>query len=188
MPTLIIMVDPECCRCSSKMQKVLCVNVLLDELDLATLIRGEFAIEKIVYEKDKVMVSWPFNADKLSCKAGRIIKNIKVAKTPPPKPEPKPEPKPKPKSEPCKLIPYPYPYCGRAAAPHRTASATPSHRSRRYQHRAEARATENGAGVPVPDVIVVPLLQLPADVHAAADAVPYGRLRRERPYGACAIM
>ena len=39
---------------------------------------GEFVIEKIVYEKDKVLVSGPFDADKLSpklcCKAGRIIK------------------------------------------------------------------------------------------------------------------
>ena len=67
-----------------------------------------------MYEKDKVLVSGPFDADKLSrklwCKAGRIVKNIEVAK-PPPKPDPKPEPKPKPEPSPCKQIyPYPYPF------------------------------------------------------------------------------
>ncbi|PAN37908.1 hypothetical protein PAHAL_7G132500 [Panicum hallii] len=99
MPTLIITVDLECCRCSAKIQKVLCC--IQD--------RGEFVIEKIVYEKDKVLVSGPFDADKLSsklcCKAGRIIKKIEVK--PPEKETPK-SPKPE---LPCKPIcPYPYPY------------------------------------------------------------------------------
>uniref|UniRef100_A0A0A8YW37 HMA domain-containing protein n=1 Tax=Arundo donax TaxID=35708 RepID=A0A0A8YW37_ARUDO len=99
MSTLVVTVDLECCRCSGKIQKILCC--IQD--------RGEFVIDKIVYEKDKVIVSGPFDADKLSCrlccKAGRIIKNIEVVKPPPPKPEPKPEP-----VVPYKLIPYPYPY------------------------------------------------------------------------------
>ncbi|KAJ1270774.1 hypothetical protein BS78_06G077500 [Paspalum vaginatum] len=97
MPTLIITVDLECCRCSNKIQKILCC---IQDC-------GEFVIEKVVYEKDKVMVSGPFDAIKLSavlwCKAGRVIKNIEEAK--PPKPKPKPEP------APCKLMyAYPYPY------------------------------------------------------------------------------
>jgi hypothetical protein len=65
----------------------------------------EFVIEKVEYEKDKVTVSGPFDANKLSCclwaKAGRIIKNIEIVK------EKEPEPKPKPK---CKLV-YSYPPC-----------------------------------------------------------------------------
>ena len=69
----------------------------------------EFVIEKVEYEKDKVIVSRPFDANKLShslwAKADRIIKNIEVIKEK--EPEPKSEPKPK-----CKLVyscPY-YPY------------------------------------------------------------------------------
>ncbi|OEL36920.1 hypothetical protein BAE44_0002061 [Dichanthelium oligosanthes] len=98
MPTLIITVDKECCRCSTKIQKIIC---WIQE-------RCEFVIEKVAYEKDKVIVSGPFDADKLSsslwCKAGRIIKNIEIAKPPPPPPPPPPSPEPK-----CKLIcPYPY--------------------------------------------------------------------------------
>ncbi|KAF0924905.1 hypothetical protein E2562_014981 [Oryza meyeriana var. granulata] len=96
MPTLIITVNLQCCRCSTKIQKLLCC---MQE-------RGEFEIEKIVYEKKTVVVSGPFDAEKLSCKlwckAGKIIKDIKI-KTPP-------EPKQEPKQEPCKLIPFPYTY------------------------------------------------------------------------------
>ncbi|KAG2565922.1 protein PYRICULARIA ORYZAE RESISTANCE 21-like [Panicum virgatum] len=109
MPTLIITVDLECCRCSSKIQKVLCC--IQD--------RGEFVIEKIVYENDKVLVSGPFDADKLSsklcCKAGRIIKKIEVAK--PPKNDPPKCPKKEPVT--CTAIyPYPYPYpCPQPAWP-----------------------------------------------------------------------
>ena len=82
--------------------------------------RGEFVIEKIVYEKDKVLVSGPFDADKLSsklcCKAGRIIKKIEVAK-PPPKTGPPKSPKKEP--VPCKAkCPYPYSYpCPQPAWP-----------------------------------------------------------------------
>ncbi|KAL5213877.1 hypothetical protein ABZP36_003029 [Zizania latifolia] len=96
MPTLIITVDLQCCRCSTKIQKILCC---MQE-------RGEFAIEKVVYEKDKVLVSGSFDAEKLYCKlwckAGKIITHIKIDKPPPP---PKKEPKPE-----CKIIPCPYPY------------------------------------------------------------------------------
>uniref|UniRef100_A0A804RJ35 Uncharacterized protein n=1 Tax=Zea mays TaxID=4577 RepID=A0A804RJ35_MAIZE len=92
--TLIVTVNLECCRCSSKIQKILC----------GIQQEGEFTIEKIVYEKDKVLVTGPFDADKLSCKlwckAGRIIKDIQVAK-------PKDE---KPKNPSCKLV-YPYYPC-----------------------------------------------------------------------------
>ncbi|KAL6885651.1 hypothetical protein ACP4OV_010431 [Aristida adscensionis] len=99
MPTLIITVDLECCRCSSKIQKILCC--IQD--------RGEFVIDKIVYEKDKVFVSGPFDANELSCKlcckAGRIIKNIEVAKPPPIKSEPS-----KPSQTHKIIYPYPYPY------------------------------------------------------------------------------
>ncbi|TVU14726.1 hypothetical protein EJB05_38216 [Eragrostis curvula] len=102
MPTLNITVDPECGRCSSKIQNVLrCVQE-----------RGEFVIEKVMYEKDKVIVSGPFDAEKLACKlcckAGRIIKNIEIVK-PPLAETDKKEPK---KEEPklCKLVPYPYPW------------------------------------------------------------------------------
>ncbi|XP_039818564.1 protein PYRICULARIA ORYZAE RESISTANCE 21-like, partial [Panicum virgatum] len=97
--TLIITVELECCHCSAKIQKVLCC--IQDH--------GEFVIEKIVYEKDKVLVSGPFDADKLSsklcCKAGRIIKKIEVAKPPSKTPDP---PK-SPKKEPV-MCPYPDPY------------------------------------------------------------------------------
>ncbi|KAG8081807.1 hypothetical protein GUJ93_ZPchr0014g47495 [Zizania palustris] len=117
MTTLIITVDLQCCRCSTKIQKILCC---MQE-------RGEFAIEKVAYEKDKVVVSGPFDGEKLYCKllckAGRIIKDIKIVKPEPKKPddkkpEPKkpddkkPEPKKpdeKPKPE-YKIIPYPYLY------------------------------------------------------------------------------
>uniref|UniRef100_A0A0E0DDH9 HMA domain-containing protein n=1 Tax=Oryza meridionalis TaxID=40149 RepID=A0A0E0DDH9_9ORYZ len=132
MPTLIITVDLQCCRCNIKIQKVLCC---MQE-------RGELEIEKIVYEKDTVVVSGPFDAEKLSCKlwckAGKIIKDIKIK---PPeekkkKPEPKPDekkPDPKPKPDPCKLIPFPYPYvyppqcwpCGGCATPHCECTSKP---------------------------------------------------------------
>ncbi|CAD6261064.1 unnamed protein product [Miscanthus lutarioriparius] len=120
MPTLIITVNLECCRCSSKIQKILCCiqqGTYSYHLSFSSgqyIRKGEFVIKKIMYEKNKVLVSGPFDADKLSsklwCKAGRIVKNIEVAK-PPPKPDPKPEPKPKPEPSPCKQIyPYPYPF------------------------------------------------------------------------------
>jgi len=100
MPTLIITLDMDCCRCTTKIQKVLCS--IQD--------RGKFTIDKIVYGDGKVLVSGPFDADKLSCKiwckAGKIIKNIEVAKPPPKQKEEKPvEPKPAPW-----LVAYPYPY------------------------------------------------------------------------------
>ncbi|CAM0904819.1 unnamed protein product [Alopecurus aequalis] len=110
MPTLTVTLDMDCCRCSTKIQKVL--SSIQD--------RGKFDIEKIVYGEDRVLVSGPFDADKLSCKlwckAGKIIKSIEVAKTPA---QPKPKPKkcdekpaePKPPPAPCnQLVPYAYPY------------------------------------------------------------------------------
>jgi hypothetical protein len=116
MPTLIVTLDMDCCRCSSKIQKVM--SSIQD--------RGKFDIEKIVYGEDRVLVSGPFDADQLSCKiwckAGKkIIKNIEVAKPPPAQPKPKPDlPKPKKNDEkpaeskpppaPCNQQPVPYAY------------------------------------------------------------------------------
>jgi hypothetical protein len=81
-----------------------CSYACHDNMTCCTTTEGEFTIEKIVYEKDKVLVTGPFDADKLSCKlwckAGRIIKDIQVAK-------PKDE---KPKNPSCKLV-YPYYPC-----------------------------------------------------------------------------
>ncbi|EES12067.1 hypothetical protein BDA96_06G067000 [Sorghum bicolor] len=98
MGKLKITVDLECSRCSTKIQKVLCC---IQE-------QCELVIEKVEYEKDKVTVSGPFDANKLSCslwaKAGRIIKNIEVVKEKEPEPKAKPKPKPK-----CKLV-YSCPY------------------------------------------------------------------------------
>ncbi|KAG8064385.1 hypothetical protein GUJ93_ZPchr0004g38689 [Zizania palustris] len=107
MPTLIITVDLHCCRCSTKIQKILgCMQE-----------RREFAIEKVVYEKNKVIVTGTFDAEKLCCKlwckAGKFIVNIEIVKPPPPekKEDKKEEKKPEPKQE-CKInisCPYPCP-------------------------------------------------------------------------------
>ncbi|TVU42754.1 hypothetical protein EJB05_09175, partial [Eragrostis curvula] len=87
--TLNIFIHPDCCRCSNKIQKLLCC---IKE-------RGEFKIEKIVYEKDKVVVTGPFDAEKLTCKlcckAGKIIKKIDIQKPPAPTPTPAPPVEPK---------------------------------------------------------------------------------------------
>lgn len=104
MPTLIVTLDMDCCRCSTKIKKVM--SSIQD--------RGKFDIEKIVYGEDRVLVSGPFDADKLSCKiwckAGKIIKNIEVAK-PPKQKEEKPAEPAKPPPAPCNQpVPYPYPY------------------------------------------------------------------------------
>jgi hypothetical protein len=123
MPTLIITVDPDCCRCSSKIQKVLCcLQGMYTQLLVVYIIgdwfipiiyaeSGEFAIDKVVYEKDKVIVSGGFDADKLSCKlcckAGKIIKSIEEPPPPPPPPPPEQKCKPCP-PWPCKCPP---PYC-----------------------------------------------------------------------------
>ncbi|TVU14727.1 hypothetical protein EJB05_38217 [Eragrostis curvula] len=116
MPTLNITVDPECGRCSSKIQKVLrCVQE-----------RGEFVIEKVMYEKDKVIVSGPFDAEKLACKlcckAGRIIKNIEIVKPPPAETDKK---EPKRRRSQSYASSYLTRTCGHAAARRRTANAQP---------------------------------------------------------------
>ena len=112
MPTLSITVDMGCSRCSAKIQRVL--SSIQD--------RGKFVIEKIVYEDKRVLVSGPFDADKLTCKlwckASNVIKNIEVVKPPvvakpkddPPK-QKKQDEKPETKPAPCnQLVPYAYPY------------------------------------------------------------------------------
>ncbi|TVU44984.1 hypothetical protein EJB05_04450 [Eragrostis curvula] len=91
MPTIIVKVDLECCRCYTKIQKVL---TRIQE-------KGEFCIDDIDYDQkgNRVIVKGPFDADKLAdklcCKACKIIKEIEIVEPPPP-PPPKPkEPEPK---------------------------------------------------------------------------------------------
>ncbi|PUZ36999.1 hypothetical protein GQ55_9G083100 [Panicum hallii var. hallii] len=94
MPTIKIKVDLECCRCYTKIQKVL---TRIQE-------KGEFCIDDIEYDEknNKVIVTGPFDpdklADKLCCKACKIIKEIEIVEPPPKEPEPpkKEEPKPPP--------------------------------------------------------------------------------------------
>ncbi|XP_062214564.1 protein PYRICULARIA ORYZAE RESISTANCE 21-like [Phragmites australis] len=95
MPTIIVKVDLECSRCYAKIQKVL--NRIQE--------KGEFCIDDIEYDEknNRVVVSGPFDAeklaDKLCCKACKIIKEIEIVEPPPP-----PEPK---KDEPKKEEPQP---------------------------------------------------------------------------------
>ncbi|CAN6248430.1 unnamed protein product [Urochloa humidicola] len=101
MTILVISVDLECCRCRAKITKVL------------DCLKEKFCIEKVEFEDklNKVIVRGKFCGKKLSkkicCKAGRIIKEIKIVEVwPPPKPKPE-EPKPKPKPEEPKPKPKP---------------------------------------------------------------------------------
>ncbi|GJN23287.1 hypothetical protein PR202_gb10923 [Eleusine coracana subsp. coracana] len=103
MPTIIVRVDLECCRCYTKIQKVL---TRIQE-------KGEFCIDDIDYDqkKNQVVVKGPFDADKLAdklcCKACKIIKEIEIVEPPPP-PPPKPkEPEPPKKEEPKPPPPVP---------------------------------------------------------------------------------
>jgi len=127
MPTIIIKVDLECCRCQAKIKKV---------LDRITE-KGEFVIDDKEYDKknNRVIVSGPFDADKLAdklcCKACNIIKEIEIVEPtkkeelqpPPPEKKVKPPPpppaktkKPPPPPPPTKVVevpypcPYPYPF------------------------------------------------------------------------------
>ncbi|RLM75385.1 hypothetical protein C2845_PM15G06960 [Panicum miliaceum] len=111
MPTVAITLDLSCCRCRSKIQKILCC---IQE-------RCGFVFEKVVYEKEKVVVTGPFDAIelccKLRCKAGCFVTKIEIVPPPPPPPpidytdKYKKKPKKKPDPTPCdKLIPYPFPY------------------------------------------------------------------------------
>lgn len=96
MPTIIISVDLECGRCRAKIEKVL--NRIQE--------KGEFCIDDIDFDEknNKVKVTGPFDpdklADKLCCKACKIIKQIEIVEPPPPPP-------PKPKEEPKKEEPAP---------------------------------------------------------------------------------
>uniref|UniRef100_A0A8R7R140 HMA domain-containing protein n=1 Tax=Triticum urartu TaxID=4572 RepID=A0A8R7R140_TRIUA len=87
MPTIIIKVDLDCGRCHAKIRKVL---ERIRE-------KGEFIIDDIKYDEKKnhVIVSGPFDADKLGdklcCKACNIIKEIETVE-PPKKQDPKPPP------------------------------------------------------------------------------------------------
>ncbi|WVZ85328.1 hypothetical protein U9M48_032269 [Paspalum notatum var. saurae] len=79
MPTVSITLDLTCCRCRSKIEKILCC---IQE-------RCEFVFEKVVYEKDKVLISGPFDAVdlccKLRCKARGFVCKIEIVPPPPPK-------------------------------------------------------------------------------------------------------
>ncbi|WVZ85444.1 hypothetical protein U9M48_032373 [Paspalum notatum var. saurae] len=79
MPTVSITLDLACCRCRSKIEKILCC---IQE-------RCGFVFEKVVYEKDKVLISGPFDAVdlccKLRCKAGCFASKIEIVPPPPPK-------------------------------------------------------------------------------------------------------
>ncbi|KAL6894100.1 hypothetical protein ACP4OV_008198 [Aristida adscensionis] len=87
MPTIIVKVDLECCRCYAKIQKVL--NRIQE--------KGEFVIDDIEYDEknNRVIVSGPFDADKLAdklcCKACKIIKEIEIVEPPPPPPPESPK-------------------------------------------------------------------------------------------------
>lgn len=69
---------------------------------LACADKGEFVIDDIEFDvkHNKVIVSGPFDpdklADKLCCKACKIIKEIEIVDLPPPPPPPAPEPEPEP--------------------------------------------------------------------------------------------
>ncbi|KAF7107650.1 hypothetical protein CFC21_108250 [Triticum aestivum] len=87
MPTIIVKVDLDCGRCHAKIRKVL---ERIRE-------KGEFIIDDIKYDEKKnhVIVSGPFDADKLGdklcCKACNIIKEIETVE-PIKKQDPKPPP------------------------------------------------------------------------------------------------
>lgn len=80
MRTIIIKVDLDCSRCHRKIEKV------LDRIRE----KGEFVIDDIEYDEknNRVIVKGPFDpdrlADKLCCKACKIIKEIEIVELPPP--------------------------------------------------------------------------------------------------------
>ena len=86
MPTIIMKVDLQCCRCNKKIRKVLC--------DL----QDRWNIQAIIYDEKKgtVTVSGNFDPEKLikklCCKASKVIKEIEIKKPEPPKPDPPPPP------------------------------------------------------------------------------------------------
>lgn len=133
---------------------------------LACADKGEFVIDDIEFDvkHNKVIVSGPFDpdklADKLCCKACKIIKEIEIVDLPPPPPPPAPEPEPeppkkeepqppppkeeeKPEPPPAVIIvepPAPAPEPGRAAE----------------ERAAAAAASQAGACPPPPKVVEVP--------------------------------
>ncbi|KAJ1270782.1 hypothetical protein BS78_06G078100 [Paspalum vaginatum] len=90
MPTVAVTLDLACCRCRSKIEKILC---WIQE-------RCGFVFEKVVYEKDKVLISGPFDAVELCCKL-RCKAHCLACKIEIPPPE---------KCTTLILCPYPYPY------------------------------------------------------------------------------
>ncbi|XP_066348060.1 protein PYRICULARIA ORYZAE RESISTANCE 21-like [Miscanthus floridulus] len=105
--TVAITLDLGCCRCRTKIQKILCC---LQE-------RCGFVFDKVEYDKDKVLVSGPFDAMdlccKLRCKAGCFATKIEIVAPPQPKKKKKKKKEDPPPPATCKaLIPYPclYPY------------------------------------------------------------------------------
>ncbi|KAM0929518.1 hypothetical protein ACQ4PT_001577 [Festuca glaucescens] len=102
MRTIKIKVDLDCSRCHRKIERV------LDRIRE----KGEFVIDDIEYDEKNniVIVKGPFDADrladKLCCKACKIIKEIEIVELPPP-PPPEPEPEPPKKEEPAPPPPEP---------------------------------------------------------------------------------
>ncbi|ONM17858.1 protein PYRICULARIA ORYZAE RESISTANCE 21 [Zea mays] len=84
--TVAITLDLGCCRCKTKIHKILCC---LQQ-------RCGFVFDKVVYDKDKVLVSGTFDAMdlvcKLRCKAGHFATKIEIVPPPPPKKDPPPPP------------------------------------------------------------------------------------------------
>nr|CAB3483919.1 unnamed protein product [Digitaria exilis] len=118
MPTLIVTLDLDCFRWRKRIEEIIsCIQA-----------RTEFVFEKVEYEKNKVIVSGPFDADKLCCmlrcKIGCLIKNMEVVKPPPPPPPPPEKPcQHQPCPQPC---PTPRPCCqGHCRAPSPPPCPTP---------------------------------------------------------------
>ncbi|CAM0885601.1 unnamed protein product [Alopecurus aequalis] len=187
MPTIIIKVDLECYRCHAKIKKV---------LDRITE-KGEFVIDDIKYEKnDRVIVSGPFDADKLAdklcCKACNIIKEIEIVepeplkreelkpplaetekKPPPPADKTVKKPPPSPPPQPPKVIevpypcPYPYPF-----------PAWPSGCCCHHGHGGCHCVRQDPPPAPAPQYVVLPPYPCGG----------YTVVCEEDPPGACAIM
>ncbi|RLM64545.1 late cornified envelope-like proline-rich protein 1 [Panicum miliaceum] len=140
MPTVAITLDLSCCRCRSKIQKILCC---IQE-------RCGFVFEKVVYEKEKVVVTGPFDAIelccKLRCKAGCFVTKIELPYA-------------------AASLPVPLLQAAAAAAtmpPASTLSATAPMPPASTDLSAPTVLSGASAAVPVPALDAVPLPRLPA--------------------------
>ncbi|XP_062212436.1 protein PYRICULARIA ORYZAE RESISTANCE 21-like [Phragmites australis] len=197
MPTIIVKVDLECSRCYAKIQRVL--NRIQE--------KGEFCIDDIEYDEknNRVIVTGPFDAeklaDKLCCKACKIIKEIEIVEPPPPKKEktkpPPPEPdvvppppppvvvEPPPKKDPppppppkVVEVPYPWPY------PY-PFPAWPSDCCCRHGHGGCHCCSCGKAPEPAPQPQYIPMPQYVPQPYPCG---PYRIVCEEDPSYACTIM